>query len=481
MNFTTQVVEAAPADRLAIVELARDGNRRLWTFGEVADRSARLAGTLTAAGVTRGDLVLTLIGNRPEWVLTMLACFRIGAVVLPCNEQLRAKDLRLRLEAARPALIIADERNLVELSAAQPDCRVLTVPDASLFDAEPAPPADLDPGDPCLVTFTSGTTGEPNGIVHGQRYLPGQHLQSEHWLGAQPGDLVWCTAASGWSKSARNAFIAPWIRGATALLHDARFDPQERLEILARENVNVLCMAPTEYRVIAKRAEIKPVPSLRGLVAAGEALNPEVLKAFKETTGLEIRDGYGQTETGQLTGMPIGQPVRPGSMGRPLPGVNLIVDDGELVLQDPTTDPTFFVGYLSRPDLAAPRQKPWHTGDRVHQDDDGYLYFVGRADDVIISAGYRIGPFEVESALVSHEAVAEAAVVAAPDEERGAVVRAVVVLRDGYAPSAALATELQDHVKHETAPYKYPRIVEFASDLPKTPSGKVRRAALRSQ
>ena len=279
---------------------------------------------------------------------------------------------------------------------------MLTVPDASLFDAEPAPPADLDPGDPCLVTFTSGTTGEPNGIVHGQRYLPGQHLQSEHWLGAQPGDLVWCTAASGWSKSARNAFIAPWIRGATALLHDARFDPQERLEILARENVNVLCMAPTEYRVIAKRAEIKPVPSLRGLVAAGEALNPEVLKAFKETTGLEIRDGYGQTETGQLTGMPIGQPVRPGSMGRPLPGVNLIVDDGELVLQDPTTDPTFFVGYLSRPDLAAPRQKPWHTGDRVHQDDDGYLYFVGRADDVIISAGYRIGPFEVESALVSH-------------------------------------------------------------------------------
>ena len=481
MNFSAQVVDAAPADQPAIVELARDGSRRVWTFGEVADRSARLAGTLVAAGVGRGDLVLTLIGNRPEWVLTMVACFRLGAVVLPCNEQLRAKDLRLRLEAARPKLILADERDLGELTAAEPDCPVLTIPDPSLFEADPAPPADLDPSDPCLVTFTSGTTGEPNGIVHGQRYLPGQRLQSEHWLGAQPGDLVWCTAASGWSKSARNAFIAPWIRGATALLHDGRFDPHERLEILARENVNVLCMAPTEYRVIAKRTEIKPVPSLRGLVAAGEALNPEVLKAFKEATGLEIRDGYGQTETGQLTGMPIGEVVRPGSMGRPLPGVKLTVDDGELVLQDPTTDPTFFVGYLGAPRASAPRSRPWRTGDRVHQDEDGFLYFEGRADDVIISAGYRIGPFEVESALVSHQAVAEAAVVAAPDEERGAVVRAIVVLRDGYSPSRELATELQDHVKHETAPYKYPRIVEFSGDLPKTASGKVRRAALRAE
>jgi len=339
------------------------------------------------------------------------------------------------------------------------------------------PAAELAPSDPCLITFTSGTSGEPTGIVHGQRYLPGQRLQAEHWLDARPGDLVWCTAASGWSKSARNAFIAPWIRGATALLHDARFDPAERLEILAAEHVNVLCMAPTEYRVIAKRAQLAPLPALRGLVAAGEALNPEVLRTFREATGIDIRDGYGQTETGQLTGMPIGQPVRPGSMGRPLPGVQLRVDDGELVLADPATDPTFFVSYLGGG--RAPADGPWHTGDRVELDEDGYLFFVGRADDVIISAGYRIGPFEVESALVSHEAVAEAAVVAAPDEERGTVVRAVVVLRDGFAPSSQLAAELQEHVKHETAPYKYPRIVEFAAELPKTTSGKVRRATLR--
>jgi acetyl-CoA synthetase len=231
--------------------------------------------------------------------------------------------------------------------------------------------------------------------------------------------------------------------------------------------------------VIAKRAQLRPVPSLHGLVAAGEALNPEVLRAFHEATGLEIRDGYGQTETGQLTGVPAGAEVRPGSMGRPLPGVRLDVADGELVLTDPRSDPTFFVAYLDG--TPAPEHTPWATGDRVAADEDGYLYFEGRTDDVIISAGYRIGPFEVESALVSHPAVAEAAVVSAPDEDRGAVVRAVVVLRDGHAPSDALAVELQDHVKAETAPYKYPRIVDFASELPKTTSGKIQRALLRSQ
>jgi acetyl-CoA synthetase len=475
MNFAVDVVEAAPAGARAIVELAADGERREWTFGEVADRSARLAGTLAARGVGRGDVVMTLVGNRAEWALAMSACFRIGAVVLPCTEQLRPKDLRLRLDATGPAAIVADARNLGALEEARPDCEVLVVPDAALFEADPAPAVDLRPDDPCLITFTSGTAGEPKGVVHGQRYLPGQRLQAEHWLDARPGELVWCTAASGWSKSARNAFIAPWLRGAAAMLHDARFDPEERLDLLAREEVNVLCMAPTEYRVIAKRAEPRPMPSLRGLVAAGEALNAEVLRVWEETTALQVRDGYGQTETGQLTGNPPGVPARPGSMGRALPGVALRVEEGELVLEDPATDPTFFVGYLDAP--APPG--PWRTGDRVGEDEDGYLYFEGRSDDVIISAGYRIGPFEVESALVAHPAVAEAAVVAAPDEERGAVVRAVVVLRDGYAPGDGLARELQDHVKAQTAPYKYPRLVEFAPELPKTASGKVKRAELR--
>jgi acyl-coenzyme A synthetase/AMP-(fatty) acid ligase len=476
VNFARDVVEAAPPDRVALVELARDGSRREHRFGAVADRAARLAGTLAARGVGRGDVVMTLIGNRPEWVETMVACFRVGAIVLPCTEQLRAKDLALRIAVARPKAILADERNLAELDGARPDCVVLTAPDPALYDGAAPGFAELAPDDPCLITFTSGTSGEPKAVLHGQRYLAGQHVQAQHWLDARERDLVWCTASSGWSKSARNVFIAPWIRGATALLHDARFDPAERLEIVKRERVDVLCMAPTEYRVIAKRTTLTALPSIRGLVAAGEALNPEVLRAWEEATGVQIRDGYGQTETGQLTGMPLGEPARPGSMGRPLPGVKLWVDDGELVL-DPATDPTFFVGYLGEP---APSASEWRTGDRVQADDDGYLYFEGRADDVIISAGYRIGPFEVESALVSHPAVAEAAVVAAPDEERGSIVRAVVVLRDGHAPGAALADELQDHVKAQTAPYKYPRIVDFADELPKTASGKVRRADLRA-
>jgi acetyl-CoA synthetase len=217
-------------------------------------------------------------------------------------------------------------------------------------------------------------------------------------------------------------------------------------------------MAPTEYRVIAKRAEPRAAPALRGLVAAGEPLDPGVVRAWHDATGLWIRDGYGQTETGQLTGMPLGIPARPGSMGIPLPGIRLDVDDGELVA-DPATVPTFFLRYLGE----EPPSGPWRTGDRVHADEDGFLYFEGRADDVIVSAGYRIGPFEVESVLAAHPAVADAAVVAAPDDERGSVVRAVVVLRPGHRPSETLVRDLQQHVKA----------------LPRTPSGKVRRAALR--
>jgi acyl-coenzyme A synthetase/AMP-(fatty) acid ligase len=475
-NFAVDVVEATAPDRLALVELARDGARREWSFGAVARAARALAAAMHERGVRRGDVVLTLVGNRPEWVAAMVACFRQGYVVLPCNEQLRPKDLRLRLDACPPALVVCDERNASVLEASGWRGPTIRVPGDVQHAASAPAPAQLSPLDPCLVTFTSGTAGEPKAVVHGQRYLAGQQVQAEHWLAPRPGDLVWCTAASGWSKSARNAFIAPWIRGAAALLHDARFDPAERLDLLEREGVNILCMAPTEYRVIAKRATLRPIPSLRGLVAAGEALNPEVLRAWQEATGLQIRDGYGQTETGQLTGMPPGEEVRPGSMGRPLPGMRLSIDDGELVAE-PASVPTFFLHYKG---FSAP-EGVWRTGDRVTRDEDGYLFFEGRTDDLIISSGYRIGPFEVESALVAHEAVAEAAVVAAPDDERGSIVRAVVVLRDGFDASDALAGALQDHVKEQTAPYKYPRIVDFADELPKTASGKVRRALLRGE
>jgi acyl-coenzyme A synthetase/AMP-(fatty) acid ligase len=491
MNFASDVLGRLPPDGLALLELARDGSRREWSFAECDERSARMAGAFRSFGIGRGDVVMTLIGNRPEWVFAMVACFRIGAVVLPCTEQLRAKDLRLRIDAVRPALIVSDERNRAELEAAAPDCPVVLVPDEQLYAHEPTPVAELSADDPCLITFTSGTSGEPKAVVHGQRYLDGQRLQAKHWLGPRAGELVWCTAASGWSKSARNVFIAPWLQGASALLHDGRFDPQERLELLARERVSLLCMAPTEYRVIAKRATLSGLADLRGMVAAGEALNPEVLSIWREATGMDIRDGYGQTETGQMTGSPRGTPAQPGSMGKALPGVGLLIKDGELTA-NPQTVPTFFLGYLGEDvhreedgswSVEDRRAGPlWRTGDLVEQDGEGWLRFQGRDDDVIISSGYRIGPFEVESALVAHPAVAEAAAVAAPDEERGSVVRAIVVLREGdYSPSPELVRELQEHVKRETAPYKYPRIVDFASELPKTSSGKVRRAALRAE
>ncbi|MBN1530598.1 MAG: AMP-binding protein, partial [Thermoleophilaceae bacterium] len=386
MNFARDVVDAAEPGRPALLTLARDGERREIAFAEVADRSARLAGALAARGVGRGDVVMTLVGNRPEWVYAMVAVWRLGAVAQPCIEQLRPRDLRARMELVDPRAVVVDERDASVVEESGFDGPVLVVPDERHFEADPAPAAELDDADPALIVFTSGTAGEPKPIRHGHGYLAGQAVQAEHWFGARPGDLCWCTAASGWSKSARNVFVAPWLRGAAALLHDARFDADERIEILARERVDVLCMAPTEYRAIAKRVELRALPDLRHAVAAGEPLNPEVVHAWSDAAGVAVHDGYGQTETGALTGMPIGPPVRPGSMGTPLPGFRMWIDAGELCV-DPRTVPTFF--------LDGPRDQPWRTGDRVRQDEDGYLWFEGRTDDVIISAGYRIGPFEV--------------------------------------------------------------------------------------
>lgn len=477
MNFSADVLERFPAARIAMVSVEESGRRREWGFGELNARSAGLAGALEARGVGRGDVVMTLIGNRAEWVLAMLACFRIGAVALPCNTQLRRADLAHRISVAGPVLALGEERWLAQL----PDgvdyldlAEIHAILDEERPQEPPAVAADLDPDDPALIVFTSGTTGPARAAVHPQRYLLGQRLQAEHWFGARPGELAWCTAASGWSKSARNAFIAPWLAGAAAYLHEGRFEPGERLAICERERINVLCQAPTEYRMLAKRTELRPVPGLRRLVSAGEPLNAEVIAAFRDGMGLDIHDGYGQTETGALTGALAGGAVRDGSMGLPLPGIGLRVADGELLLETASC-PTFFSGYIGSEPFAG---EWWHTGDLVRADDDGYLWFEGRSDDVILSSGYRIGPFEVESALVSHPTVAEAAAVAAPDPERGSVVRAIVVLRDGE-PGPELAAELQEHVKRQTAPYKYPRIVEFADSLPKTASGKIKRAELR--
>ena len=474
-NWVRDAVAALPADARAVVDdTPRPGAPAVWTFGGLLDASGHLAATLVERGVGRGTVVLALLGNTIENVLLTLACARIGAPLLPCSEQLRAKDVALRVRRANPVLVVADERNRSVVEGAAPPCPVAYVPDPALFAPRPAPPfAELTDDDPSFVLFTSGTSGEPKLVRHGQRYLWGQTLQAREWLAAAPGELVWSTAAPGWSKSARNCFVAPWWCGAAALIQDRRFDAVGRLDTVRRHGVQVLCMAPTEYRLIAAHGPIADVGSLRRLVTAGEALGVPAWEAWRAQTGLEISDGYGQTETGQVSGTPPGETAPPGSMGRPLPGVRVEIVAGELCIE-PATLPAFFLGYGTGSVGAG----LWHTGDTVRQDDDGWLFFQARADDVIISAGYRIGPAEVESTLMGHPAVRECAVLAVPDDSRGSVVGVAVVLRAGFAGSADLVADMQAYTRAETAPYKYPRRIWFVDELPKTPSGKTVRSAI---
>jgi acyl-coenzyme A synthetase/AMP-(fatty) acid ligase len=483
VNLIEDLLEQSPASRLGIVAVDAEGTRRDHYFGEVIAQSAGLSGAFAARGVKRGDVVMTLVGNRIEWVLTLLACWRMGAVALPCSTMLRRHDLELRVAAADPTLCVGEEDLLAEMPDGVPlmtMADVALVLDEDLAQETPAAIEEMGAEDPALIVFTSGTTGEPRGVVHGYRYLMGQRVQAEHWFGSRKGDLAWCTTATGWSKSARNVFLAPWITGAAAVIHDGRFDPAERLDFAEALGVNVLCQAPTEYRMLARRTALRPLPALRRMVSAGEPLDPETIAAFREATGLEPADGYGQTETGQVTANLVGEPVRLGSMGKPLPGMETRIVEGELQLRA-ASSPTFFSRYLDGERFEG---EWWQTGDLV-RDEDGCLFFEGRGDDIILSSGYRIGPTEVEAALLSHPAVADAAAVAAPDPERGSVVRAIVVLREGPDNGGAsgddIARELQEHCKRETAPYKFPRIVEFAAELPKTSSGKIKRALLRRE
>ncbi|MBS1891372.1 MAG: AMP-binding protein [Actinobacteria bacterium] len=479
MNIIDDLMERSPASRLGIVAIDSEANRRDWYFGELIATSAGLSGAFAARGVRRGDVVMTLVGNRIEWVLSLLACWRMGAVALPCNTMLREKDLALRVAAANPVLCVGEERLLEEMPDGVPAMTMAEV--AEVLDEDrpqeaPASVVDMDAEDPALIVFTSGTTGDPRGVVHAYRYLFGQQVQAEHWFGSRPGELAWCTTATGWSKSARNVFLAPWLTGAAAVIHDGRFDPAERLDFAEALGVNVLCQAPTEYRMLARRTQLRPLPTLRRMVSAGEPLDPETIGAWREATGLEPADGYGQTETGQVTANLAGEPVKLGSMGRPLPGMEIRIEEGELQLRA-ASSPTFFSHYFDGERFEG---EWWPTGDLVTEDDDGYLFFDGRNDDIISSSGYRIGPTEVEAALLSHPAVADAAAVAAPDPERGSVVRAIVVLREGE-PGDALTHELIAHCREQTAPYKAPRVIDYVDELPKTTSGKVKRAQLRAE
>ncbi len=505
-NFGRDVVEQLALEnreRPAMTFVDSIGAIRRLTFHDIALGAARWSGLLQDEWLQRGDRLLVLAGKTPEWHMILLGALRLGVITVPCSEMLRAQDLAFRVRHAGVALIVADRsgeaelRQMAELLDDPP--RVLYLDDAAPIVAGRRPPACAETWshEPAFILYTSGTTKEPKGVTHTHGYTFAKRMQAEYWLDARPGDLVWCTAGTGWAKSIWNVLLGPWSCGAEVLLHDGGFDPVERFELLERLGVNVLCQAPTEYRLMAKLDDIErfDLRRLRHAVSAGEPLNAEVIQRFRDAFDLTIHDGYGQTENTLLVANRPGAAIRPGSMGLPTPGHDVDVIDeqghpvppgveGDVALRGRT--PTLFAGYWAAPEEtdAAYRGDWYLTGDRATLDRDGYFWFTGRADDVILSAAYRIGPFEVESALLEHPAVAESAVVGKPDAERGQIVKAFVVLRPDAVASEKLAPdelalELQDHCKRVTAPYKYPREIEFVSELPKTRSGKIRRLELR--
>jgi acetyl-CoA synthetase/medium-chain acyl-CoA synthetase len=505
-------------EKLAMLWIGPDGREERYTFAHFDEQSSRAAHALQKLGLQKGERVLLMLPRVPEWWEAMLGLMKLGAVGIPCTTQLTPKDLRYRAEAAEAAALITDQEGAAkwaEVRALCPGVRMVMVVDEPGAECPEGcvgyhPATDIASpvwydrvtraSDPCLIYFTSGTVGYPKMVVHTHASYPAGHslITGHYWLDLCPDDLHWNLSEMGWAKAAWSSFFGPWGNGAALFVQDARgkFDPKETLELLAHYPITTLCAPPTVYRLLV-REELKgySFPALRHCVGAGEPLNPEVIAEWCQATGLTIRDGYGQTETVLLCGNFPTEEVRPGSMGKPAPGFEIsIVDndgtelganqEGDIAVRvKPRRPPALFQEYWRNPEaMAQSFRGDWYlTGDRAYRDADGYFWFVGRADDVIISAGYRIGPFEVESALVEHPAVVEAAVVASPDPMRGEIVKAFVILAPGTMPSDTLVSELQEHVRTTTAPYKYPREIEFVAELPKTVSGKIRRVELRER
>jgi acetyl-CoA synthetase/medium-chain acyl-CoA synthetase len=500
-NFGGDVVEALALEnptRRAITHVDSVGAIRRLSFHDVALGAARWSGLLHDLGLVRGQRILVIVGKTPDWHMILLGSLRLGLVSVPCSEQLRAKDLAFRVDHSDASLVVADRsaerelRAMSDLMDNPPPVLFVDQAEAQVAIQRPLACQTTSADEAAFILYTSGTTKEPKGVVHTHAYTYAKRMQAQHWLDARDDDLVWCTAGTGWAKSIWNVLLGPWSCGSEIVLHEGGFDAAQRFGLLERLGVTVLCQAPTEYRLMAKLDEIEEydLSRLRHAVSAGEPLNPEVIQRFRDAFGITIHDGYGQTETTLVLCNAPGTDVRPGSMGHPTPGhdVAVIDEQGEEVPSGVEGDvavfgrpPSLFVGYWRAADETdAVFRGEWYvTGDRATRDPEGYFWFTGRADDVINSAAYRIGPFEVESALLEHPAVAESAVVGKPDPERGQIVKAFVVLRAGFEANDELAQELQEHCKRVTAPYKYPREIEFVAALPKTSSGKIRRVELR--
>ncbi len=517
-NPVLAIVEAwAAEDPEALALVSIDGNGELvaeQTVADLARESRRMARALLQLGIAKGDAVLVMLPRVPAWYTAMLGAIRIGAVPVPTPNLSTPRDLSYRISSAKAAAVLTDDAGLGKIEQIGDELTSLrvrlrcgdgSVPtgwldlDEQLDSAgdgdTPADPTGRD--DPLLLFFTSGTVSYPKMVLHTQRYGLGHVATARFWHDLRPGDRHWTISDTGWAKAAWGGLFGQWHERATVVqVALGKPDADTILSIVASHQITSFCAPPTLYRLLVQSdLAAHDLSRLRHCTSAGEPLNPEVIRAWRDGTGgLTVYDGYGQTETTVLVANFRALAVRPGSMGKPVPGYDVaIVDDdgaampagevGHIAVRTEPRPVGLFVEYVGDADATAEsfRHGWYFTGDKGSVDEDGYFWFESRADDVITSSAYRIGPFEVESALVEHPAVMEAAVVGKDDPERTQIVCAFVILTAGHDPSDALARELQDHVKQVTAPYKYPREIHFVEELPKTISGKIRRSELREQ
>ncbi|NUS06361.1 MAG: AMP-binding protein [Nonomuraea sp.] len=488
-------VLAAESPQAAALTIVNPDGRLSYTFAELSARSNRVANWLREQGVRRGDRVLLMLGNQTELWESLLAAMKLGAVIIPATTLLTPKDIEERLQRGRVSHVIANAADAgkfgdggVTRIAVGDAYGWLPYHEAYESDEHFTPDAPTRGDDTLLLYFTSGTTSQPKLVEHTHASYPAGHLSTMFWIGLRPGDVHLNVSSPGWAKHAWSNVFAPWNAGATVLIHNyERFAARALLEVLRDERVTTFCAPPTVWRMLIQEDLTAWKLPLRTAVAAGEPLNPEIIDQVAKAWGITIRDGYGQTETTAQIGNVPDEPVKPGSMGRPLPGYDIVLldpvtgepgDDGEICLPLDDRRPLgLMTGYVGG-STEAMRDGHYHTGDVATRDQDGYITYVGRTDDVFKASDYRISPFELESVLLEHPAVAEAAVVPAPDPVRLAVPKAYVMLAPGFEAGAETARSIFEHCRRELAPYKRVRRLEFA-ELPKTISGKIRRVELR--
>ncbi|MGZ4593708.1 MAG: AMP-binding protein [Actinomycetes bacterium] len=495
------VLAAEQPDTPALWIVHDDGTEDRITYAEMSARSSQVAAWLQHHGVDRGDRILLVLGNvAPLWEV-MLAAIKLGAVLIPATTLLGPSDLADRVDRGEVRHVITSSTDSskfadvpgdwTRIAIGDPVAGWLRYDDSYEWLESFTPEVETRADETLLLYFTSGTTARPKLVEHTHASYPVGHLTTAYWIGLQPGDVHLNVSSPGWAKHAWSNVFAPWIAGATAFVaNQARFAAGPLLDTMARCGVTTFCAPPTVWRMLVQEdLRAHPVASLREVVAAGEPLNPEVIEQVRAAWGLTVRDGYGQTETTAQIGNPPGAPVKPGSMGRPLPGYTIALvdpvtaqpgDEGEICIDLAARPLALMVGYRDDEELTATSMRDgfYHTGDVASRDAEGYITYVGRSDDVFKASDYRISPFELESVLIEHPAVAEAAVVPAPDPVRHAVPKAYVVLAAGHEPSADTARDILGYARQHLAPYKRIRRLEFA-ELPKTISGKIRRVELR--